>query len=365
MKKNNQSKSSKATDHVSVPKEQSSFGRIILDTSGQLGTGKNKKPLLGLGLDLSDKQAQNARAKRKLVTRTVVLALIDIAKEKEDKEMEKSLWNTYHCLDKVSVSGDKLYGEYCRNRVCTVCSGIRRAKIIDKYLPIIKSWDAPHMVTLTTKSCYAMSLEMRMRAMKRAFKKIMTKCKKRYQRGKGPKLIGLKSLECNFNPTTRTYNPHYHVIVPNWEVAILLKREWMKLWTKRYTNGWGQDIRKINNNEEGLIEVVKYGSKIFTEPDPNQKNKKKVTRYVYISALYNILNSMRGIRLFDRFGFNLPKEANKNSLQTSTILEYEELSYHSDIMDWVNEKTGETLSGFTPDQELMNLLNHRIDINLQ
>lgn len=81
----------------------------------------------------------------------------------------------------------------------------------------------------------------------------------------------------------------------------------MKLWTKRYTNGWGQDIRKITNNIEGLIEVVKYGSKIFTEPAPNKKNRKKVTRYVYISALYNILLAMRNIHLFDRFDLTFQK----------------------------------------------------------
>ncbi len=96
-----------------------------------------------------------------------------------------------------------------------------------------------------------------MRAMKRAFKNILTTCKKRNQRGKGPKLVGIKSLECNFIPTSRIYNPHYHVIVPNWEVAILLKREWMKLWTEKFTIGWAQDISAIKNREEGLIEVVK------------------------------------------------------------------------------------------------------------
>ena len=94
--------------------------------------------------------------------------------------------------------------------------------------------------------------------MKRAFRIINARIKKRNQRGKGPKIMGIKSLECNFNPKTRTYNPHYHLIVPSWEVAILLKKEWMQLWTKRFTNGWAQDIRKIENNIDGLIEVVKY-----------------------------------------------------------------------------------------------------------
>jgi hypothetical protein len=172
-------------------------------------------------------------------------------------------------------------------------------------------------------------------------------------------------LECNFNPEERTYNPHYHIIVPNWEIAILLKREWMKLWTKRYTNGWAQDIRKITNKVEGLIEVVKYGSKIFTEPDPNKKNGQKVTRYVYISALYNILSAMKNIRLFDRFGFNLPRVSSSEIISPSTLIEYEEMSYDSDIRDWVNEETGETLSGYNPPSDLLHILSRQINTELQ
>jgi len=74
--------------------------------------------------------------------------------------------------------------------------------------------------------------------MKRAFKRIYSKCKKRHQRSNRPKLLGIKSLEGNFNPKRRLYNPHYHIIVPTREVAILLKWEWMKLWPKEYRNGW-------------------------------------------------------------------------------------------------------------------------------
>jgi hypothetical protein len=288
-----------------------------------------------------------------------------IARKKGDKEMEKTLWNTYRCLNKVLVADNKLYGFYCGNRVCTICMGNRKAKMINQYLPIIQNWTNPKLVTLTARSCCAKHLNSRMRAMKRAFNKILTKLKKRNQRGKVPKIEGIKSLECNFNPVTRTYNPHYHIIVPNWEIAILLKREWMKLWTKKFTNGWAQDIRPVKNNVEALIEVVKYGSKIFTQPDPNNKNKKKISPYVYTSALYNILSSMRGIRLFDRFGFSMPKGVNEQIANTTTFFEYEELSYHSDIMDWVNEETGEPFSGYKPDRKLTYLLNHRIETTLE
>ena len=81
--------------------------------------------------------------------------------------------------------------------------------------------------------------------MKQAFKLISNRCKKRHQRGKGIKLIGIKSLECNFNPIRKTYNPHYHLIVATKEMAEVLKKEWLKLWTKKYTSPKAQHIRKV------------------------------------------------------------------------------------------------------------------------
>ncbi|NQU85102.1 MAG: hypothetical protein HQ541_05015 [Mariniphaga sp.] len=85
--------------------------------------------------------------------------------------------------------------------------------------------------------------------------------------------------------------------------------------------------------------MVKYGSEIFTEPDPSKKNKNNITRYVYVSALYNILKLMKGIRLFDRFGFILPNDTNKAETHTFTSTDYKKLIYHSSITDWINEQT--------------------------
>ena len=69
----------------------------------------------------------------------------------------------------------------------------------------------------------------------------------------------------------------------------------------------GQDKRQIANLETALIEVVKYGSKIFTEPDLNKKGEGKCDPKIYVAALDNIFNSMQGLRIFERFGFNFPK----------------------------------------------------------
>jgi hypothetical protein len=61
--------------------------------------------------------------------------------------------------------------------------------------------------------------------MKRAIRNIFTKCNKGYQQGKGPKLIGINFLACNFNLERRTYNANYHLNVSNGEITIFLKSE--------------------------------------------------------------------------------------------------------------------------------------------
>jgi hypothetical protein len=288
--------------------------------------------------------------------------LIDLAKEKCDKEMETSLWNTYHCLNKIYVSEGKLFGKYCKNRLCTVCNSIRKAEMINKYLSVVQSWESPHFVTLTAKSCTAKYLDIRMEKTIEAFQIIKERCKKKNQRGKGPKLVGIRSLECNFNPERRSYNPHFHVLVPSEEIANLLVDEWLRLWTTDFSIRNAQNIRKVDNTERDLIEIVKYGSKIFTESEVKRNTSRQNRTYrIYVFALYNIISSMRGLRLLERFGFDLPVNKTQESKTSIQFTDYEELHYYLEIMDWINEDTGEPLSGFKPTFELQNMLAHRID----
>ena len=125
-----------------------------------------------------------------------------------------------------------------------------------------------------------------------------------------------KSLECNFNPVTKTFNPYYHLIVPGKEITELLKREWLTKWRPipkttyryKYTAPAAQHIEPVYNLETALIETIKYGNKIFTEPDLNKKSNLKTPLKIYARALDNILGAMKGKRKFERFGFNLPEQ---------------------------------------------------------
>ena len=342
-----------------------------INTLVESGTSKNQllsKSVIisGDGTDLSDTNSLQKRAKRKTISNKMILSLIDVAKEKGDKERVKSYWNAYHCQSKIVSKDGRLYGKYCKNRFCTNCLAIRKADIINRYYPLLKEWEEPHFVTLTVKSIKHQYLKDYINGMNRAFKLIHQRCKKRHQRGKGIKLIGIKSLECNFNPKTKTYNPHFHLIVPNKETADLLKKEWLHQWKdnkKLYTSPKAQHIRKVENLERDLIETIKYGSKIFTEPDLKKKGDKSIPPKVYVRALDNIFSAMTNKRLFDRFGFNLPQQPKKET-SSYLIQNFEEWIFDPSNNDWINKKSGEILSGYIQAPELEHLLENGINLNL-
>lgn len=335
------------------------------------GTTKNTQlaksvVISGDGTDLSDTNYLQKRAKRKTISNKMILSLIDVAKAKGETERVKSYWNAYHCQSNIISKDGRLYGKYCKNRFCTNCLAIRKADIINRYYPTLKQWEEPHFVTLTIKAVKHNNLKTFIDGLNKAFDKIKARCKKRHQRGTGIKLIGIKSLECNFNPKTKTYNPHFHMIVANKEIADLLKKEWLHQWkhdSKVFTVHFAQDIRKVENLERDLIETIKYGSKIFTEPDLKKKGDKSIPPMVYVKALDNIFSSLTNKRLFDRFGFNLPQQPKKET-NSYLIQNFDEWSFDPSNRDWVNKETGEVLTGYIQAPELEHLLENGINKNL-
>jgi hypothetical protein len=303
------------------------------------------------------------RAKRKTIANKMILSLIDIAKEKGHHDRVQMYWNTFHCQRKVIQSGSTLHADYCKNRFCTICLAIRKAENINKYYPVLKEWKDQHFVTLTIQSVAARNLKRHIDGMIRAFQLIKMRCNKRHKRGNGIKLIGLKSLECNFNAYRKTYNPHFHFIVPDRATADLLKREWMKQWTTKHTYHKAQHITKVDSLEHALIETIKYGSKIFTEPDIKKKGEKGVPRMIYAHALDNIFCAMRGKRIFERFGFDLPPQPKKQN-NARFVQDHQEWIFDPTATDWINSNTGECLTGYVQPFELDYLLNECVDLDI-
>lgn len=302
------------------------------------------------------------KGKRKLISQVMALSLIDVAKELGHEEMIPTYWNTYHCQNRLVRVENRVFGPYCKNRICTLCLANRKAEMIRKYLPVLSQWENPYFVTLTVKSCKKHRLRAYILNIKEALRKIIETAKKRHQRGKGPKCMGIMAMESNFNPKEETYNPHFHLIVSSKEAGEFIVTEWLKRSKKYYTEKKAQFCKPLKQKEKGLIELIKYGSKIFTEPDIKKAkgNGKKTPHCIYVAALHTIVRAMRDIRVFERFGFNLPKEL-KRETKKQVISEYDPFEYDPKYMDWVDREGAELLLGYRPTRELLYLIDKKID----
>ena len=301
-----------------------------------------------------------------MITSALTLKLVEVAKNKGAPERAKRYWNTFHCQNEITRDGNRIYGNYCKNRFCTVCNGNRKAQVIKQYLPVVKQWPDPQFVTLTVKTVYARSLSRRLTEVYKNFQKIISKYKKRHQRGKGIKLIGIRSIECNFNPESLTYNPHIHLLVPDKETAEILVKEWLTIWPQYHTSKKGQKIKPVDNLEKVLIEIMKYTSKVFTDPtmETDKKKKSKLPHRIYVAALDNIIAALERHRCFDRFGFNLPTKKMKVSLRT-TLTSYSDLKYSLKLNDWVDPGTDNLLTNYQPPPALMEILRNDMDMDLE
>jgi hypothetical protein len=242
------------------------FRQGALNTLAESGTAAIPNPvaiLQGKGAEMGGVKSAKSRSKRKFIGQAVALMLVDIARRKGDEEMLKACWNSYHCQSRIFTHQGRIYGRYCKNRFCPLCCSIRKADFINRYLPVIKCWEDPHFVTLTVKACPAKNLPKLIEAMMRVMRKIIARHRKRHQRGTGNGLLGIRSLECNFNPQRRTYNPHFHLVVPDKQTAQTLIRDWLELVKNGYSTGAAQHYRPVGKLDADLIETINTGARFL------------------------------------------------------------------------------------------------------
>jgi hypothetical protein len=89
----------------------------------------------------------------------MALNLITVAEQKGDTRMLDGYWNTFYCHERVQTSNRRVYGNYCKNGFCPLCSTNRKAEIVNKYYPVLSTWESPHLLTLTVKTMKADELK--------------------------------------------------------------------------------------------------------------------------------------------------------------------------------------------------------------
>jgi hypothetical protein len=315
----------------------------------------------------SSKHKLHSRAKRKFISRSLSLNMIDYIKtlsgeipEEKKRIYTKSFWNMFKCVDTLVQIDGKITGRYCRNRMCMVCNSIRQAQNINRYLPVINEWQDMRFVTLTIPNVAKSDLKPALAEMDRIYKAIKDFLNKRHTRGKGKKFVGIKKLECTFSTKFLNYHPHYHFLIKDPETAKLLVSEWIKRTKGIGTNRGGQDIRKGDVNS--AKELFKYFTKISTKVRTGKKGGKEKS-YIYLDALFVQFDAFRGVRTFSKFGFKLPP--NEQLPQAEYELELDDSEggqvfkdYHIwNKDDWYSVKMGNGLTEHKADRRAKNIVN--------
>jgi mannose-6-phosphate isomerase class I len=104
-------------------------------------------------------------------------------------------------------------------------------------------------------------------------------------------------------------------------------------------------------------ELFKYSTKIVTESNKGLN--------IYVSALDTIFNAMKGMRTFQAFG-NVKKVSEDieelNSELYEDIEQYDFVLWKWNNNDWFNMLYGNSLSGYTPTQSMLELTTTRMII---
>jgi plasmid rolling circle replication initiator protein Rep len=338
---------------VNLPAPSGKINDTSLDTLAQLGTSSSEDPKEGLfnfteKTDLADLSALQKRARSKYLTTAVALRLVDL-----QSPLKKQYWNTFHCCSTLHKQGDKVTGEYCKNRWCLVCNRIRTAELINKYHPTLSTWEDRHFVTLTLPNVKGQFLKATMDFMLKEFNAIKDTMKKRDQRGLGSKLIGVRKLECTYNPNRNDYHPHFHIVTRDKVMAETLLDEWLK--RNPSCSRLAQDLRPATEGD--LIELFKYFTKLVS------KSRKDDKRSIHPESCDLIFQAIRSRRTFQPFGFVLtpiPEQQDEQSLSTGEIDQaaQEEIffEWHQTFHDWISDH-GELLSDYTPRDKMKNLVS--------
>ena len=281
------------------------------------------------------------RARAKFITNPLTLGLIN---NNPDSMLKKSYWNTFYCNNTILLQDGKVHSKHCKNRWCLVCTRIKTATYINAYISIMKDLPDKQFVTLTVKNVPYNNLTQTLNKMQSSFNQIKSN---HTLRGL---FKGIRKLEITYNPITDEYHPHYHLVVSGYNTALILVDYWMKLFPN--TSEDAQDIKQIDNDDNSLIEIFKYATKII-QKDIDKPNEKTI----YFVALNNILIALKGRRTFQPFGIKKPKIVDDYSLELEQqSMDIDFYSWEQELSDWINYESGQLLSNYVAPENIKNFV---------
>lgn len=285
-----------------------------------------------------DKKILTNKARSKYLTRVLVGLLLTVKRSK----LKKSYWITTSCASALEQTGQKLTGKYCNQRWCNVCNRIRTAKLIAGYSEELRGLSDPWFVTLSRPNVTKKELPGEIQKLHDLFESIRRHFRK-------DKIIGLRKLECTYNPKSDTYHPHFHIIIDGRRKAAIFRRLWLNK-SPQASKKANKGVKCYGSYEK---ELFKYFTKVVYKADDGSHK-------IHAPALNTIFEAMRKRRVFQPMGIKkyVPEDIEQQQSQEYTCLpdyEFESWYYESDFNDWVNT-LGEPLTSYNPSSYMEQLV---------
>lgn len=289
------------------------------------------------------------RARARYQSLAVATALTEYARQRAGTpqgELEQSYRNTIYCAGVIKQEGGVLTARYCGNRWCLSCNRIRMGKAINTYEAEISSWSEPQMVTTTVQNVGEEALPETIRQMRKCSVQVVRKLQR-----DGHALKMLRKSECTHSAQREDYHPHHHSVIESLAVAEAYRSAWLDF-APRYglvVDAQGQDVRPLDV-ESGLTELFKYFSKLTAKTESGGRE------YVGVEPLDVMFRAMRGVRVYQAYGFKTTADANTvEELDAATVAISREAEdavwlWDDGMADWVDVETGECLTGHVPDR---------------
>jgi len=316
-----------------------------------------------------------SKAKKKFFTQELCRALL----KTEDMTLHKSYLTTMcNCCQVMQVKDDKVRNAvienpdnpherdsngkiikrnrpisiYCKSRWCIICNGIKTAHLINSYLPVLKSWDNPFFLTLTTELTERNKARQEIKRKLHLFTLITRKAKR-----EGHELKLFRNIEATYNHEQNKFHIHIHCIVHNEELGKMILNEWIIRNNKQgyQCNEAAQCLKRADKNEKSLKEVFKYSTKMIT------KNRKG-NRVIYLNALNELFIAFRNVRTFQAYGVKkiVNEDEAFNELQADQLMPglYENDLYSWQGCDWQSAVYDDLLSCYEPAESMIKLINN-------
>lgn len=235
-------------------------------------------------------QKLSSRAKLKGLSQYIAYSLYYTC---TTSNLRRSYRNSIYCQDILIATDNTLKSTYCKNRWCPSCNRIRTANYMTRYLPVLESQKELYFVTLTRPNVVVVDLRAEIKELLRLYRCIVNGDKIIRNLIKSTNTIGLRKLECTYNPQRDDYHPHLHLLVSNRLVADAIVTKWLKL--SPTANRDAQCVKPVTELAGGVKEIFKYFSKLLA---------RTATGRVYFDAVHMdaVFVACRGVQIYGGLG---------------------------------------------------------------